>query len=261
MADTATYETNSEPATKHDVTEGGVLGAVGGAVVGGLAGGPVGAIIGAVVGGAASAGAVGVVDKHDHDYNGTEYRNSVDDVDDDVVANDLSASRSAEYADTAATREDTSYSAPVTTSTSYNDATAVRDNGDNVVIPVVEEELMVGKRVEQTGGARIHTEVTETPVDESVNLREEHVTIDRRPVDRAATDADFNTGARDINITETREVPVVAKEARVVEEVVIGKTATDRTETIHDTVRRTDVSVDEIEDATTTTGTRSGTAY
>ena len=61
----------TEPATKHDVTEGGVLGAVGGAIVGGLAGGPVGAVIGAIAGGAASAGAVDVVDKHDHDYDRT----------------------------------------------------------------------------------------------------------------------------------------------------------------------------------------------
>lgn len=61
----------TEPATRHDVAEGGVLGAVGGAVVGMLAGGPVGAVIGAVVGGAASAGAVDVVDKHDHDYERT----------------------------------------------------------------------------------------------------------------------------------------------------------------------------------------------
>ena len=67
----ADKRTDSEPATAHDVTEGGVIGAVGGAVVGGLAGGPVGAVIGAVVGGAASAGAVDLVDQHDHDYDRT----------------------------------------------------------------------------------------------------------------------------------------------------------------------------------------------
>ena len=45
-------------------------------------------------------------------------------------------------------------------------------------------------------------------------------------------------------MTETAEEAVVAKEARVVEEVVVNKTATDRTETISDTVRRTEVEVD-----------------
>jgi len=59
---------NSEPATSHDVVEGGGIGLVGGAIVGALAGGPLGAVIGAIAGGAASAAAVSVVDKHDHDY-------------------------------------------------------------------------------------------------------------------------------------------------------------------------------------------------
>ncbi|MBV9849083.1 MAG: hypothetical protein JO250_05275 [Armatimonadetes bacterium] len=70
-ADNTLSRQETEPATKHDVKEGGGIGAVGGAVVGGLAGGPVGAVVGAVAGGAASAGAVDVVDKHDHDYDTT----------------------------------------------------------------------------------------------------------------------------------------------------------------------------------------------
>lgn len=62
---------NKEPATAHDINEGGAIGAVGGAIVGGLAGGPVGAVIGAIAGGVVSAGAVDVVDKHDNDYERT----------------------------------------------------------------------------------------------------------------------------------------------------------------------------------------------
>ena len=58
-----------------------------------------------------------------------------------------------------------------------------------------------------------------------------------------------------IEVTETSEVPVISKEARVVEEVVVGKTATDRTETARDTVRRTNVDVEVINAANTTTGT------
>jgi len=38
---------------------------------------------------------------------------------------------------------------------------------------------------------------------------------------------------------------VVAKQARVVEEVVVHKEATEHVETIHDTVRRTDVEVEQ----------------
>ena len=127
--------------------------------------------------------------------------------------------------------------------------------GDEAVIPVIEEELAVGKRQIQRGGVRVFQRVTERPVQESVSLHEEHVTIERVAVDRPVTSADAAFREGTIEVTETAEVPVVAKDARVVEEVVVGKTATDRVETISDTVRRTDVEVEEIPGTTTTTGT------
>jgi len=122
------------------------------------------------------------------------------------------------------------------------------NTGETVSVPIVEEHLAVGKRAVESGGARVHTRVIETPVTESVTLHEEHVTVDRHPVNRAATSADLNNAFQETNIElrERSEVPVVAKEARIVEEVTIGKTATERTETVSDTVRRTDVDVEEI---------------
>jgi uncharacterized protein (TIGR02271 family) len=129
------------------------------------------------------------------------------------------------------------------------DLTTERDLNKQITVPIVEEQLVVGKREVQRGGARIHTFVTERPVEASVSLHEEHVTVDRRPVNRAATDADFQN--KDITLTETAEEAVVGKTARVVEEVVVGKTATEHTETVRDTVRRTDVEVDEITPDTT----------
>jgi uncharacterized protein (TIGR02271 family) len=121
------------------------------------------------------------------------------------------------------------------------------ETGQEVRVPVVEEELAVGTREVERGRARIHTFVQEVPVQEQVTLREEHVHVERRPVDRNVTDGDLSTAFQEqtIDVTERAEVPVVAKEARVVEEVVINKEATERTETIQDTVRRTDVEVDE----------------
>lgn len=118
--------------------------------------------------------------------------------------------------------------------------------GGETVIPIVEEELSVGKREIQRGGARIHTRITERPVSEQVTLREEQVTVDRRPVDRAATAGDMAFKEQNLEVTETDEVPVVSKDARVVEEVVVGKTASERTETVSDTVRRTDVDVEDL---------------
>ncbi|HEY1216078.1 MAG TPA: YsnF/AvaK domain-containing protein, partial [Bryobacteraceae bacterium] len=111
--------------------------------------------------------------------------------------------------------------------------------------PVVQETLDVGKREVHTGGVRVYSRVTETPVSESVNLREECATIERRAVDRPATAADLQEGS--VEIRETQEQPVVAKTARVVEEVVVGKEASTRTETVNDTVRGTEVDVERTE--------------
>jgi len=140
--------------------------------------------------------------------------------------------------------------APVMTATA-----GMVNAGDEQVIPVVEEELAVGKRQIQRGGVRVFQRVTERPVEESVTLHEEHVTVERHPVDRAVTGTDAAFAESTFEVTETAEIPVVSKEARVVEEVVVGKTATDRVETVSDTVRRTDVEVEEVPGTTTTTGT------
>lgn len=119
--------------------------------------------------------------------------------------------------------------------------------GAGETIPVIEEQLQVGKRTVQRGGVRIYRHVTETPVQESVQLREEHVTIERRAVDAPASAADldaFKEGT--IEVRETAEEPVIAKTARVVEEVEVGREVTERTETVSDTVRRTDVEVESL---------------
>jgi uncharacterized protein (TIGR02271 family) len=108
--------------------------------------------------------------------------------------------------------------------------------------PVVQESLEVGKREVQTGGVRVYSRLTETPVSETVNLREEHASIERRAVDRPATAADLKEEF--VEIRETAEQPVVAKTARVVEEVVVGKEEANRKETITDTVRGTEVEVE-----------------
>ncbi|OGX91876.1 YsnF/AvaK domain-containing protein [Hymenobacter coccineus] len=123
---------------------------------------------------------------------------------------------------------------------------------------IIEENLQVGKRVEQTGGARIRTRIIERPVEESVRLREEHVNVNRTDVNRPATEADFAAFKEgEISLTESAERAVVSKEARVVGEVSIDKSATERVETIHDTVRKTDVEVENLG----TTQTRTGADY
>ena len=132
-------------------------------------------------------------------------------------------------------------------------ATAARTGKDDVV-QVVEEEINVGKRAVNRGKVRIHSYVVETPVNESVTLRGETVSIERRPLDRPVAAADLGAEVfqdRTIEMEEIDEEAVVAKTARVVEEIGIRKDVTDRTETITDTVRSTKV---DIEDARTTGG-------
>ena len=115
-------------------------------------------------------------------------------------------------------------------------------------IPIVEEALNVGKRTVDAGGVRVYRRVVEIPVEERVTLREEHAFVDRRPVDRAVTDADLLAqGERVIELTETEEQVVVGKEARVIEEVRVGKEGVDRVETVRDTVRHTEVEVEEVD--------------
>ncbi|MGI4840275.1 MAG: YsnF/AvaK domain-containing protein [Janthinobacterium lividum] len=111
-------------------------------------------------------------------------------------------------------------------------------------IPVIEEDLRVGKREVNTGRVRVVSRVTERPVEETVNLHEEHAHIERRPVDRPADASELNSfQAGSIEIQETAEEVVVEKSARVVEEVTVGKQSSDHQETVRDTVRRTDVDV------------------
>jgi uncharacterized protein (TIGR02271 family) len=120
------------------------------------------------------------------------------------------------------------------------------ETGD-VKVPVVEEELQVGTRQVQRGGVRLYTRVTERPVEETVRLRDETVHVERRPVDRPATEADFAAAKEGtLEVTETDEEAVVRKQARVVEEVVVGKEQEERTETVRDTVRRTEVEVEPV---------------
>ncbi len=117
---------------------------------------------------------------------------------------------------------------------------------DEERIPIVDEELRVGKREVERGGARVRSYVRDVPVHEQVDLREEHVDIERRPVDRKieAGDGDIFKD-RDIEMTEHSEEAVISKEARVREELVMRKTSENRTQEIDDTVRHTEVDVDE----------------
>ena len=149
--------------------------------------------------------------------------------------------RPAGLASTGSTSGSSSYQAGTTT----NVGQTVQEER----IPIVEEELQVGKREVNRGGVAVHSHVVEQPVHEQVALREEHVSVERRPVNETLragqVDSEDLLRERTIEMTETAEEAVVAKEARVRDELVVRKTAEEHSETINDTVRRTEVDVEE----------------
>ncbi len=130
----------------------------------------------------------------------------------------------------------------------FNDANLYGKNKEGeTTIPVIEESLNIGKQTVETGGAYIRSKIVEQPVEQTVRLQEEHVQVERTPVDKPVSNTNFDAFKEGvIELKEYAEVPVVSKEARVVEEVVVGKEVAERTETVKDTVRKTEVNIEDI---------------
>jgi uncharacterized protein (TIGR02271 family) len=129
-----------------------------------------------------------------------------------------------------------------------NPALAAGQSAHELRVPVSEEELRVGKREVERGGVRVERRVEERPVEQQVNLREERVQVERRPVDYTFHGSEleaFKEGQ--LEIREAYEELIVNKKARVVEEIVINKNVEERTETVRDRLRRTEVNVEPLE--------------
>lgn len=123
-------------------------------------------------------------------------------------------------------------------------------------IKVMEERLVVGKREVERGGVRVRSYVVERPVEAQVTLHEERVTVERHPVNRPATAADApGFESKTLEAHGTREEAVVGKDVRVVEEIGLKKEEADRTETVRDSVRKTEVDVEDAAATARTAGT------
>lgn len=120
---------------------------------------------------------------------------------------------------------------------------------DQQTIPVAEERLRVGKREVDKGGVRVRSYAVEEPVRDSVTLRNERVAVEQRPASgKAAARGDETLGdemfrEQTIEMTERGEEAIVAKDVVVTGEVVVSKEADERTENIEESVRRTEVDV------------------
>jgi stress response protein YsnF len=143
---------------------------------------------------------------------------------------------------------------------SFDQGTQYNDDG---TVKVVEERLAVGKRQEDLGRVRVRSYVREVPVDAEVDLRATRVYVERRPVDRAVNPGDVAMADQVLEARESAEVPVVAKEARVVEEIGLRQETEVQHQHIQDTVRKTEVEIEDertgerssLTGGTTTSGT------
>lgn len=120
-------------------------------------------------------------------------------------------------------------------------------NQQRAVVPKIEEQMRVGKHEVEKGGMRVHTYVTEKPVEKTVNLRKESVDVERRKVDRPASEEDLQKFKEStIRIPVVTEEADVSKQARVTEEVVIHKDVKNEPKKVQDTVRETHVDTERV---------------
>ena len=277
MANTKKHDDTDTKATV-STAGGGTAGALAGGAIGAAVGGPVGAAVGAGVGavtGAAAGGAIGY-ESHEADFRKDFEANATDKTHTWAAASPayrygFESYGKPEYegksysevsshlkkgwtgkGDYAAHEPyiRTAYDRRAglqegTGATAAKSKTTAAKGGK--VIPVVEEELQVGKKKVETGGVQVTKSVTETPVETDVNLHSEKVKVQRRSVDRPVTDADAAFREGTIEMTETAEKAVVNKRARVVEEIMLSKEGSDQTKTVKGSVRKTDVDVQNVD--------------
>lgn len=133
---------------------------------------------------------------------------------------------------------------PVTPPPASPAARAGRVEEGEQVIPVVKEDISVGKRVREQR-YRVRAYAVDKPVEEKVMLRDEHVEIEHRPLTGAAAiRAAEMPKDREIEVVERHEEPVVEKHGTRAEEIVVRKEVTEHPETVHGTVRETRVEVE-----------------
>jgi uncharacterized protein (TIGR02271 family) len=115
-------------------------------------------------------------------------------------------------------------------------------SGPQEVIPLGEEVLDVSKRTVNRGTARIHRYVVETPAERQITLQSERVVVERRKPVGETPNGEVLTEVT-VEVTETAEVPVVAKRVRLREEIVVRTERTQHVETVRETLRRDEVEI------------------
>ena len=125
----------------------------------------------------------------------------------------------------------------------FSDVKEVHSTNEEQVIGVGEEVLNVGTRMIPGKTTRVRRVVVQNPVQQDVTLHTETVVLERRkPIQTAGNDVLTEVT---IEMSDFNEVPVVSKSVHLVEEVLLRKEVTARVETIHDTVRRDKLEIEQ----------------
>lgn len=123
------------------------------------------------------------------------------------------------------------------------------DDTTEASVPIIEEDVNIGKREVRRDKVRVRSRIVERPVEETLRLREESIHVERNPVDRDVTDSEMNDFKEEtIEVEAYGEEPLISKRARVVEEVRVGKKVNERRETVRETRRKTEVDIDHDQD-------------
>ena len=120
--------------------------------------------------------------------------------------------------------------------------------GEETSAQVIEETLDVGKR-KVSAGKRLTTEVSEREVEKTVTLQDESVEVERTKADKTLKPQEAAKAFKEttVEVSGYTEKPVVSKEAHVVEEVSLSKNSGERDVTVSGTVRRQDVTVEDVD--------------
>ncbi|CAA9352098.1 MAG: hypothetical protein AVDCRST_MAG71-2999 [uncultured Lysobacter sp.] len=117
-------------------------------------------------------------------------------------------------------------------------------------VAAFEEEVRLGKRTLEPAGTRVLRRTLQTQTDAAASARatplihrEERVVPQFTPEQLRA----FDAGELALEFLETREEAVIDTRTHVIEEVDIGTQVLEHVETVHETLRRTEVDVQRIE--------------
>ncbi len=116
---------------------------------------------------------------------------------------------------------------------------------ERLVVPVVEERLVVGTRQMQMGEVTVEKRVVEEQIMVPVMVRREEIEIIRRAPGEARTEPNDPSIIEVIRIPLRGEEPVITTQAVVVREVVIGREVRSEERQVTGTVRSTELIVDE----------------